>query len=188
MTILSVYEMVSQINKHYPLKPYLYEVRIFGGSSAATDADPDIMVNCSAINIPGKNIQYQPHKKYGIGIQHQLPVGRSFTELNLTLYETEYLRERRYFSEWQDRIYDSNTGRYNYYKDYVKTISIIQYDKKENKTYECKINEAFPTNISPSDRAYSADGLAQFNVNLQFYDVEEVFLDKENGFSLFNLL
>lgn len=178
--MLSISEMMAQIVRHYPLKAHLYEVRIFGGDPT-TDAPEELMINCSAINVPGKNLQFTPHKKYSIGTFHNIPIGRSFTELNLTLYETEFEQERRYFSEWQDRIYDRNNRRFNYFQDYVKTLSIIQYDKKGNRTYECQVLESFPSNVSPLDKGYSNEGLAQFNVNMQFHEVKEIFFDPELG-------
>lgn len=188
MTTLSMNDIIAQIGKNYPLKAYLYQVRIYGGPSPVSDASPEIMINCSAVNVPGKNIQFQPLKKYGIGEMHQMPSGRSFTELNLTFYESEQEAERKYFSEWQDRIYNKETKRFGYYKDIVKTVSIIQYDKKRNKTYECKILEAYPSNVSPLDRGYTNEGMAQFNVNMQFHQIEEVFFDKKEGISLTSFL
>ena len=180
-------ELIAHINRNYPLKAYLYEVRIFGGDPS-TDASQDVMLNCSAINVPGTNLQFNPFKKYGIGEMHQMPIGRSFTELNLTFYESDGEPEREFFAEWQNRIFNKETKRFGFYKDFVKTLSIIQYDKKRNKTYECQVRECFPSNVSPLDKGYSNEGIPQFNVNLQFYQVDEIFFDKSKGFNPFATL
>ena len=185
MGLLTVSDMMAHIAKNYPLKSYLYEVRIFGGVDPTTDATPDIMINCSAVNVPGTNIQFNPNKKYGIGHMTQMPVGRSFTELNLTFYESDGEPERKYFADWQDSIYDKETRRFGYYKDNVRTLSIIQYDKKRNPTYECKVLEAWPSNVSPLDKGYANEGMPQFNVNMQFLHLEEIFYDKKKGTRLF---
>ena len=187
MSILSISEMVAQINKNFFAKPYLYEVRIMG-TDALTDADRDIMMNCSSVNVPGKNFQFVQDKRYGIGHVHNVPTGRSFTEVNMTFYESEYEREREYFSDWQNRIYDQQTKRFKFFRDYVKDVYIIQKDKKGNKTYECKLIDCYPSNLSPLDRSYSAEGITQFNVNLQFYEIEETFYDKKKGYNPFSFL
>lgn len=173
MTNLSVNDMIAQINKNYLLKAYLYEVRIYGGGNPIEDAKPEVMINCSSVNVPGANIQYNQQKKYGVGLTTNVPMGRSFTELNLTFYETEREQERKYFTDWQARMFNKQTNRFGYYKDNVKTISILQMNKQGEVTYECKILEAFPSNISPLDKSYSHEGISQFNVTMQFYQIEE---------------
>ena len=187
MSILSVNEMIAQINKHYPTKAHLYEVRIFGASEQP-DAQQDLMINCSSVNVPGSNMQYVAKRKYTLGVFHNIPVNKSFTEINMSFYETEYERERQYFIDWQNKIFDPVTERFGFYNDYVKTINIIQYDKKGNRTYECELTDAYPSNISPLDRAYSQDGIAQFNINFQYHKVNEKFFDRVNGFNPFSIL
>ena len=182
---VNINSIISHINRNFFLKPWNYEVRIFGGGSVP-DASPEVMFNCSAINVPGVNLGFTQNKRHGIGPYRNYPNNKSFTELNMTMYESEYERERQYFVEWMDKIYDKKTKRFNFYKEYTKTVNIIQYDKKGNKTYECNVIEAFPSNTSPLDKAYSAgDIVPQFNVNIQFFEVNEIFFDKQNGFRLF---
>ena len=172
---LSVNEIVAHLSRSFPVKAYNYEVRIYGNGNIQPDAQPELMLNCSSVNVPGTNIGFSQIRKYGIGSAHNVPVGRSFTELNMTFYETDGEPERKYFADWQDKIFNKETLRFRFYKDIVKTISIIQYDKKKNKVYECKALECFPSNISPLDRGYANEGVAQFNVNFQFYTIEEIY-------------
>jgi len=185
MPPLTTNDIVSHLNKNYPLKGYKYSVQIFGGGSQP-DASEELMLNCSAVNVPGLNIGFSTFKKFGIGSVHNVPIGRSFTELNLTFYESDGEPERKYFVDWQDKIYDKNTLRFGYYKDIVKTLLITQYDKKNQATYSCKVIDCFPSNLSPLDKAYSAEGVMQMNVNIQFYQVEEIFFNKVEGYNPFS--
>lgn len=180
-TPMSITEMVAHISRNYPLRPFLYEVRIMGGGSVISDATLDITMNCCAVSVPGNNVSFNSIKKYGIGNMHQMPAGRSFTELNLTFYESDGEPERKYFADWQDRIYNRQTKRFGFYKDVIKTISILQYDKKGNLTYECQCLEAWPSNIGTLDKGYANEGIAQFSVNFQFYELNEISYDKTNG-------
>lgn len=180
----NINEIISHIYRNPLLKGYLYEVRIYG-IDPNSNASEEIMLNCSQVNTPGQNIIFAGFKKWTIGNIHSVPQGKSYTELTLSFYQSEGDKERQYFHDWQQRIFNQDTLRFGYYKDYVKTISIIQYDKKRNKTYECRVHEAFPSNISPMDKGYTSEGVSQFNVNFQFYKVEELFFDRKLGFNPF---
>lgn len=185
---MSINDIISQINRNYPAKAYNYEVRIFGGNGNIADATPEIMLNCSSINVPGINIGFVQDRRFSIGTVKNYAISKSFTELNLTFYETEYEMERKYFVDWINKIYDKPTKRFGYYQDYIKYMTIIQYDKKKNKTYECKVLECFPSNLSPLDKAYaSGEMVPQFNVNIQFHEVEEIFYDKKESTGFFRL-
>lgn len=171
----SIDKIVSQVYKMFPAKAWNYKVNIYGGGIVA-DSDPDIMLQCSGINVPGLNIGFTQEKRFGIGHYKQMPTGKSFTEVNMTFYESESELEREYFVHWINNIYNDKTRRFSFYNDIVKTIQIIQYDRQGNKTYECKLTGAFPSNISPLDKSYaSSDSVPQFVVNLQFTDMEETF-------------
>jgi len=173
-----VNDIISQINHNYLAKPYLYEVRIFGGTGFVEDASQEITINCSGINIPGINLGFAGINRYAIGKSKNHPILKSFTELNMTFYETEKEKERNYFVKWMDKIYDKTNRRFNYYRDYVKYMSIIQYNKKGEKTSEWKVLECWPSNISPLDKSYSAgETVPTFNVNMQFNEMNEIALD-----------
>jgi len=177
-------EIYAHLNRNFLLKPYLYEVRILGGTTVE-DASQDVMLNCSQVNTPGTNIIFSQFRKWAIGNIHNMPMGKSFTELNLTFYESEYEKEREYFVKWQEKIFNKSSLRFAFFKDYVKNVHIIQYDKKRNKTYECIVKDVFPSNVSPLDKGYANEGIGQFNVNMQFYTVEELYFDKDKGFNPF---
>jgi len=188
-----VNEIIAQLGRNALAKPYLYEVRIMGSSASnfttpVPDAPREVMFNCSGVNVPGVNIGFTQDRRFGIGTAFNIPTSKSFTELNLTMYETEHEMERRFFVEWMDLIYDKNTKRFGYYKDIVKNLSIIQYDKTGKKTYECVAIDCFPSNLSPLDKGYaSGENVPQFNVNIQFHELKEVFFDKQAGFNPFGI-
>lgn len=168
----NIHDIVASISKNFFAKPNRYEVRIMGAGGEF--ANPDIMINCANVNVPGMNIGFGMNKPYGIGLNRPVPQSKSFTELTLTFYETEYERERLFFSNWMNEIYNEKTNRFGFYNNYVKNVTIIQYDTKGNITYECDCIDAFPSNVSPLDKAYGAtDTIPTFNVNLQFHKIVE---------------
>lgn len=173
MTILSIDQILSHLSRNYPAKANLYSVQIYGKNNDS--ADPEIMVNCSTLNTPGKNLAFGQQKKYTIGPTFNFANNRSFTEINLSFYESEYEKEYQFFTEWQDKIFNKETNRFGFYDDYTKTMIMSQYNRQGELTYQCKILECWPSNISPLDRAYSNDGVSQFNVSLQFFNVVDIF-------------
>lgn len=179
MTNKSIDRIVSHINRNYPAKPYNYEVRILGGNQGVVpDAPADVMFNCSSVTLPGGNMSITQNRRYTLGQPNQLPTGKFFTEVTLGFYESEYEKEKRYFSEWMNKIYDKNSKTFEFYRNFVKNIQVIQYDRQGKITYECLMIDCFPSNISPLDKSYGAtDQVAQFNVGLQFYDMQEKFYD-----------
>lgn len=172
--------LMSHINRNYPAKAWNYEVSIFG-PGVIPDASPEIMLQCSGIQIPGMNIGVAQEKRHTIGSPKSLPAGKSFTEINATFYESEQEKERKFFSDWINMIYNPETKRFNFYNDIVKTLRIVQFDTKGNMTYECLLYEAWPSNQSPIDKNYSSgDQVPQFTVNIQFVDIKETFYNTDD--------
>jgi len=174
----SINDIISQVNKNYFTKPNRYSVAINGGygETVVGDASRDVMFNCAQVNIPGLNIGTTQHRKYGQGVPTFMPTGKSFTDCTLSFYESEKMNERAYFSQWASSILDSKTGRLKYFDTIKKDITITQYDLRDNITYQCILREVFPSNVSPSDRSYSAENtVSQFVVSFQFRSMEEIF-------------
>lgn len=171
----SVSELLSHVHRNWFTNASHYEVRIFGYNNDVPDSTSEIMLNCSNVNIPGANIGFlRDGKQYGIGLEKNFPTNKIFTDLNMTFYESEKENERKFFIDWMDKVYDRETKRMNFYRNFIKDIQIIQYSRDGRKVYEATAKEAWPTNISPLDRAYSnGEQIPQFNVSFQLYDLIE---------------
>jgi hypothetical protein len=174
MATFDVSEIVSHLNKNYITKASFYEVTI-AGNSKVIDAPKDVMFNCSSVNIPGINLGTHYDVRHGIGIGTNYPNAKAFSDIEMTFYETEYAKERKYFSNWIDSIYNKDTHKFGFYKDYVKDITITQYNRQGKQCYQVKLIQAYPTNISQLSRGYALDGVPQFAVNFTFYNMKETF-------------
>lgn len=184
-------KIISQINRNYPAKAWNYEVSVFG-PGIIPDTSQELGLQCSGIQIPGMNLGVAQERRYTVGNPKPLPVSKSFNEVTLTMYESEREMERFYFSSWMNNIFVPENKRFNFYKDIVKTVRIVQFDTKGNLTYECLLLEAWPSNLSPIDKSYSnGDSVSQFTVNIQFHEIKETFYDtgeQPNRFSIFDFL
>ena len=162
----SVDKIIAQVQDNNFSKPNLYKVQILG-------ANASVMMNCSSVNVPGININYVPNMRHGIGLTNKFAQGKDFMEVNMTFYESAKESERVFFLNWMEQIYNSNTGRFGFYKDYVRDILITLYNRQGVKQYVVQCRECFPTAVSPLERSYSSDHIGTFTVAFQIYDTSE---------------
>lgn len=128
---------------------------------------------CTGCSFPGRALETIPYEVYGesrnIGVKH------SHEGMSVTYYCSEDLREKQFFEQWQDLIFNPSNKRRGYYDDYAGTIEVQKFDAnwKHQATY--KFNEAYPVNISDiqldNEAAGSIVGIA---LNFQFRNYEKV--------------
>lgn len=169
----TISEMVSRLNTAMLTKQSFYEVTI-GGPGTVPDAPIEVMFNCSNISVPGINLGEYYDVRHGIGLGVHYPNAKSFTELNMTFYETEYAAERTYFAKWINTIYNPDSKRFGFFKDYTKTVTITQFNRQGVRCHQTQMLQAWVSNISQLDRGYAIDGVGQFNVNFMFSDLIEL--------------
>lgn len=174
-SIFDINNVINQVSTYYFAKPNLYTVLIGGGNSVP-DMSSSIALNCAAVTIPGININTHIEHRRGIGQSITYPNQRTFTELTMTFYESDYEQEKAYFSNWINKVVDPNSGQVGWFQDYTKTVVISQYNRKQELTYQCLLGNAYPINIGGLDRGYSHDNqISQFTVGLTFYQMQEIF-------------
>lgn len=173
-TPFSTSKIVDHVNRNWFARAQYYTVSILGGGKQP-DSTEDVMLNCDALQIPGINLSVVSEKRFGIGLQSHYPNGKSYTEATLNFYESEFENERKYFTQWMDKIYNPITMKYEFFNNYAKTVLITQYNRKGAIVYTCALNQAWPTNIGQLDRGYTHDNIVTFPVSIQFYDMTETF-------------
>ena len=170
-------KIIDHINRNYFARSSFYRVRIFDINKQTKGTNgftvEDALFNCSAISIPGVNIDFFQDKRHGLGTFTKFPNGKQFPELNMTFYESAQENERQYFINWMDQIYNRKSKRFGFYNDYVKTIMIELFTIQGYRVYTAKMLECFPTVVGQLDKAYAADGIPTFTVAIQFFDMEE---------------
>jgi len=187
MTVLKTNDILTHVFRNYPLQPFLYRVYINGGGPVP-DANSDIMLNCTSIMVPGENMGVNFVKRHGIGRPTNIATGKSFTEVTLDFMEADGSPEKKYFSDWQKQMFNPVTQRIGFYKDYTKTILIDQYDRSGNITFQGKLIECFPSNITPVSRGYDMTNPSTVTVSFQIYNVEEMYFNKERGVNPFGFI
>lgn len=137
----SVEEFKSRVGKLRGFaSPNLFVVQLPVSDFVRTGGDPrqgsqfdgqTLNVLCNSAEIPGRNID-TVFRQHGVLTSH-IANGRSVADMTLNFHLTNDYYVRTYFENWQNQTIENeppyNT---NYYKNYAKTIKIIQIRKGES--------------------------------------------------------
>jgi len=81
---------------------------------------------CSGAELPSRDVEATELYLYGesrqVGYRHQHP------QLALQYYCSEDLRERRFFEEWQNMVFDPYSKNTGYYDEYTSKVQVQQWD------------------------------------------------------------
>ena len=147
-----------------------------GNLSQGGSAPPDVMFNCSAVSIPSLNLVTTSDKRVGIGNQQTFPDGYELVPVNMSFYESNSFKERKFFSQWFDQIYDRHKKTFNFYDNYKKIVQIDQLSRTGQILYTCKLIGAYPQHVSDLNRSYqAADSIEQMSVSINYNAIEETF-------------
>jgi hypothetical protein len=141
------------------------------------DATSNIMINCASCTIPSLNIGTTSDKRYSLGSVFTYPDSRELMPITLSFYQANSNKERQYFSNWINKIYDTPTRRFNFLSNIAKNITINCYNKSDQLIYQCILTNAYPTHISELNRAYSEqDQIELMSVSIVYQEIQEKFI------------
>lgn len=142
----------------------------------------DVRFRAISVSAPGRSVAATPSGVYG-AIQ-EVGYGTVFAPISMTVVCSPNHAERRFFSEWQDKIVGNhrtvlgnapessfNAG---YYNDYVRTVDIRQFDDKGSPQRRITLREVYPRTIGELSYSYAEKDLLTFAVTLQYRYYTEV--------------
>lgn len=153
-------------------KPNRFEVEIF---SPFGGDDKFISLWCQSVELPGRTMESQPNDNI-YGPTHEIAQGIVLNgTIAMTFLLDEKLEIKRYFDDWQKKIYNPDTYDMYYYVDYVKDINIKQLDRNDKVVFNCKVFEAFPKTIELITLdANSRSEASKLSISMAFRDwIEE---------------
>ena len=101
---------------------------------------------CKSCQIPSRDLlnfdfEYYGEKRQGVN-------GHAHEGINCSFYSSEDLRERKFFENWQNLIFDPATKKNSYYDNYVGEVVVKKMDTNwKYATAIYKLKEAYPTNV-----------------------------------------
>lgn len=128
---------------------------------------------CANAQIPGRDILSTEYRDYGeprqIGIRHQ------HSDLTLVYYSSEDLRERAFFENWQDLIFNPKYKQHAYYREYAGRMEISKYDQSWSKeTAEYRFHEVYPTNVGVQELQSDQGDLLRLTMTFKYYNYERL--------------
>lgn len=128
---------------------------------------------CANAQIPGRDILSTSYRDYGepreIGIRHQ------HGDITLVYYSSEDLRERKFFENWQDLIFNPVYKQHGYYKEYAGRMEISKYNQSWSKeTAEYRFNEVYPTNVGVQELQSAEGDLLRLNMTFKYHNYERL--------------
>ena len=133
-----------------------------------------INLYCAQAQIPEREIRNFGWREYGesrqLGIVQEHGKG-----VSLTYYCSENMKERFFFEQWQDLIFNPVTKRRSYYEDYISRIEIIKYNSSWSKQEAIyRLNEAYVTNIAAQTLVQEQGSVMRLDLNFKYRNYERI--------------
>ena len=139
------------------------------GAGGGSNFMRNISMYCESIQMPGQNIRsVEDPLRYGP--QREQAQGVTYGSVNARFICSRDLREKRFFEEWQDLIFNNKTWEMKFYKDYIGGIKIYQEDKRNRTTYCAELFEVFPKVLQQQELGWNMNDTYQtISVELMFH-------------------
>ena len=129
----------------------------------------NISMYCESIQMPGQNIR-SVEDPLRFGPQREQAQGVTYGSVNARFICSRDLREKRFFEEWQDLIFNYKTWEMKFYKDYIGGIKIYQEDRRNRTTYCAELFEVFPKVLQQQELGWNMNDTYQtISVELMFH-------------------
>ena len=120
---------------------------------------------CSGAELPSRDVEAT--ELYTYGESRQVGFRHMHQQLALQYYCSEDLRERRFFEEWQNMVYDPFSKNAGYYDEYTSTVQVQQWDYGlTRKMAEYVFDEAYVATIG--NLAYEAGNAEIHRLSISF--------------------
>ena len=176
-------EFLGSLNKTGVARASNFEVQITPGPNVPRDSgtERNMVLRADSAEIPGRTISTNEYKVYGP--IRKVAYADTYTDSTIGFLCSEDLIERDYFENWQNSVIyhtinkggmafksggvQSNIG---YYREYVGTVEIRQYDEPRSLRSVYTLNEAYPIGIAPIGVAWNSGDLIRLNVTFAYRD------------------
>lgn len=142
----------------------------------------DIELMCSAASFPG--LQFSTSETRLKGPMRKIPYDQIYNDLSLTFYNSSVFLEREYFSTWANSIFDQETKNFEFYEDYISSITILQFANSGDYVYGVELEEAYPVDLGQIDLGYDqTDAIETFTVQFAYRTWKQIEIDSLESFA-----
>lgn len=137
------------------------------------ERDRTLNLFCAGVSTPSKEIESFDWKEFGE--RRHMGFNHIYEDLQLTYYCSSDLREKMFFEQWQDVIFNNVQGATAYYDDMVSRCDVAQYDWNwRKKTAEYRYFECWPSSVSGFQLDHENSDVLKLVINLKFRRQERI--------------
>lgn len=143
-----VENMVSNILDNGLLTTNRYVAEIIVPRSMRGDSSqiPNLMIRCSNVTLPGKNINTINYRLYGP--TRSMPYEILYDgNITLTYILSRDMNERAFFEKWMNSVVSNRDYKVGFYDDYIGSLAIHVLDRSDQTAYVSLVEEIFPKTI-----------------------------------------
>jgi hypothetical protein len=179
MTARSLNEFISNIKRSSLARQNRFTVSI----SSPTSSNANLVeLFCEQALLPSLSFASQPVRTYGE--QREVVYDRNFESVQLTFLVDRQMQVKSYFDNWTDQIINPYSRVAGFYDSYVRDISIITQDTKDNDTYIAVLREAYPKTISAVQLDHNSKDVMKLQVTFNYkYHINNQLVSPDNDSS-----
>tara|TARA_R110002074_G_scaffold349472_4_gene520001 strand:- start:313 stop:942 length:630 start_codon:yes stop_codon:yes gene_type:complete len=120
-----------------------------------------------SVNLPSKSIATSETKIYGP--IRLAPYNITYDQLSFSVYLSDDMRERTYFENWMHYIFDYDTNRLRYYKEYSASDMKLMIMNEKNQTVQTyTFEESYPLSVGEIAFAYENEDVAVCDIGMTY--------------------
>ena len=129
--------------------------------------DPrDISILCQSVTIPGRNISTFDHQD--VRQSNKFPYTFIDDDITFTFLLTNDYYMRQMFDNWMSGIFDADSYRVGYKKDYSVDVVIQQLNEKNIPVYGVRLQKAFPINIDSIELSQEGQDVVKMSATFAY--------------------
>lgn len=126
-----------------------------------------VSLKCHTMSIPRRG--FSTFEVTQNNIRFKVPYGISYEPVTFSFYADATLDSVKYFEVWQAAIMNYSDNTMNFFNEYTSDINLYIMDDEGRDVYGVKLIQAYPTNLSPIELAYSnVNNLLNVNVTFNY--------------------
>jgi len=138
-----------------------------GNFAKGTLGDENFRFRVKNVSLPSKSIATSETKIYGA--IRMAPYNITYDQLPLTVYLSDDFKERTYFENWMHYIFDYDTNRLRYYKEFSSSdMKLMVMNEQNQVTQTYTFEEAYPLSVGEVTLAYENEDVATCDISMTY--------------------
>lgn len=122
-----------------------------------------VSLMCYSVTLPSQFLVTDTNIMFGISRDHVW--SKNMNQIVMRFYMDTDLKVKKVFDDWAKQIQNPDNGIVDYYKNYVRDITVKVLDINDNVRNEIQVYEAYPKNIEGDVFDHKANAIPSLTVS-----------------------